>query len=164
MEEKPYRKWQVIFQAIAILGALIGSGLALLEMSHRFEQEKTVRRDEIEKQLRGPYYQSLIELYLEATRTTGILATQEPSNPDYPQAYRKFGELYYGRMAMLEDKPVASAMIEFGESLWSVKGQRTKQQWKDIQDKALKVASECRLSLDRKLLLDLQVLDLKSVP
>ena len=111
MNEDSHRAWEVIIQVVGIGIAITAACVGGVELYHKIDDDMASRADEAKKELRAPFYQAQIDLYRELTQTTGILATQSPSNVDYWPAYRKFGELYYGRLTLFAQSDVKSGSL-----------------------------------------------------
>lgn len=161
MNEDSHRAWEVIIQVVGIGIAITAACVGGVELYHKIDDDMASRADEAKKELRAPFYQAQIDLYRELTQTTGILATQSPSNVDYWPAYRKFGELYYGRLTLFEDEGVERAMVQFSKELWHIEGKRTPAQYVRMQELALNLARECRRSLGRSLTIDFSTMKVK---
>lgn len=81
-------------------------------------------------------------LYSEATRTTAIISTSKEKE-ELDKAKSKFWRLYWGELAMVENKEVESAMKAFGDALIA------KSDNKVLQELSLTLAKTCRYSLDK---------------
>lgn len=152
-------KWVVV--VITTVGAACGvykyfSDQALQEAVRRNDREREIvqrenelnrRVDEIRMNFKRPYFERQLDVFITAVRTTGVLATHEPNQVGYTEAYREFGELYYGRACLFENEAVAQAMINFGKILWKLRGPRTSSEMKALQESSLKLAQACRNAL-----------------
>jgi hypothetical protein len=84
-----------------------------------------------------PYLDKQLELYLQATKAATMIATS--NNPqDVEMAKRRFEELYFGELALVEHGSVASAMSEFRKALMKQEVQN------ELQPLALDLAHACR--------------------
>jgi hypothetical protein len=63
-----------------------------------------------------PFLEKQLELCLEACEAASVLATTS-SKVTFKRAHSRFLELYWGTLSVVEDKPVASAMVEFRSKL-----------------------------------------------
>jgi len=84
-----------------------------------------------------PYLNKQLDLYTEATQVTAVIATSEDMD-EISTAAKRFRELYWGELAMVERSEVAKAMIAFRNALDSGKEQ------KYLQTLALNLAHACR--------------------
>ena len=63
-----------------------------------------------------PYLDKQLTLYTEATKVTATIATS-PDPLEVKRATRRFRELYWGELALVEREAVARAMVAFREAL-----------------------------------------------
>jgi hypothetical protein len=87
-----------------------------------------------------PYLKKQLELYTEATKTTAIIATSSDSAAT-ETATKRFKELYWGELALVERDAVASAMVSFREALDAKQGQDA------LRPLALNLTDACRAEL-----------------
>jgi hypothetical protein len=99
------------------------------------EQAET-RRIEATK----PFLERQLRLYTEATQAAATLATSKETD-ELDEARKKFWSLYWGELALVEDKRVEAAMVRFGRALES--GDVDQQ----LQQRSLELAHACRDSL-----------------
>lgn len=74
-----------------------------------------------------PFLEKQLAFYFEAAKVAGKLATLPPISAEYPKdqryaedwgwAKRRFWELYWGELGVVESPEVATAMINFGNAL-----------------------------------------------
>lgn len=84
-----------------------------------------------------PYLDKQLALYIEATKVTATIATSTDSE-EIEKATKRFKELYWGELALVERNDVARAMVSFREALDAKKGQDT------LAQLALSLAHTCR--------------------
>lgn len=84
-----------------------------------------------------PYLNRQLELYIEATRVTATIATSTDSE-EIETAKKRFEELFWGELALVERDEVALAMVSFREALDAHEGQDT------LAQLALSLAHTCR--------------------
>ena len=117
---------------IKVLGALsiiIGGAVGLWKYS-----------DSVENQFRKPLWEKQIALYFDATSAAATLASS--SDPQTLQdAENRFWVLYYGPLALVEDKDVESAMVRFSECLSNNCEKR------ELKGLSLRLARACRESI-----------------
>jgi hypothetical protein len=87
-----------------------------------------------------PYLDKQLTLYTEATRVTGTIATSSDSK-EIEKATRRFWELYWGELGLVEHKNVEEAMVRFGHALDAKKGRD------ELAPLALGLAKACRKEL-----------------
>lgn len=89
-----------------------------------------------------PFLERQLKLYPEASQVAAVLATStDPS--ERSAASRRFWQLYWGELALVENQDVEAAMVAFGDALTREASPP------ELQDLSLKLAHACRLSLDR---------------
>lgn len=89
-----------------------------------------------------PFLERQLKLYPEASHIAAVLATTvDPT--ERTVATKRFWELYWGELALVENPKVESAMISFGEGLTSHASLA------ELQKLSLRLAYACRLSLDQ---------------
>ena len=84
-----------------------------------------------------PYLDKQLQLYTEATQVTAKIATSKDSE-EIKRAIKRFKELYWGELALVERGGVASAMVSFREALDANKNQD------ELAPLALSLAHACR--------------------
>lgn len=111
---------KTISTVIAVLGLIFGI-------------VKFIQVQEIEAA--KPYLEKKLEWCEEAVKTASSIANSTNASEEND---RRFWELYWGVMGMVEKKEVTQAMIDFGDEL---KANR------DLKKKALAIAHACRSEL-----------------
>ena len=84
-----------------------------------------------------PYLNKQLQLYTEAAKVTATIATSANSQ-EVEKAIKRFKELYWGELALVERSDVASAMISFRNALLAEEGQDA------LAPLALTLAHACR--------------------
>ena len=84
-----------------------------------------------------PYLDKQLALYTEATKVTATIGTSEDAE-EIKKATKRFKELYWGELALVERNDVAKAMIAFREAL------DAKQPQNALASLALNLAHACR--------------------
>lgn len=62
------------------------------------------------------FFDKQLALYMEAAQTTSVLASST-DQAVRKKAEARFWELYWGQLALVEDRAVAGKMVEFGQAL-----------------------------------------------
>lgn len=88
-----------------------------------------------------PFLERQLKLYTEATEAASILSTTN-DKVKREKAQERFWQLYWGELAMVENKDVEAAMKHMGDALNSSASQGT------LQRLSLDLARACRISLD----------------
>ncbi|MFT7772054.1 hypothetical protein [Roseateles sp.] len=99
---------------LSVLGAVcvFGWGVYQFVMTQRAQME--TRRIEATK----PFLERQLKLYTEATQAAATLATSKVDS-ELELAGKKFWSLYWGELALVEDRQVEAAMVQFGRVLQS---------------------------------------------
>jgi hypothetical protein len=123
-------------QALSVVGAVIAFSWGIFQFIAAQNSQAETRRIEATK----PFLERQLKLYTEATQTAAILATsKKPEELD--TANKKFWSLYWGELALVEDKKVEAAMVQLGRALEAGSvGQQLRQH-------SLALAHACRDSL-----------------
>ncbi len=87
-----------------------------------------------------PFLERQLELYGEAARVCAQIAASTANTV----ATSRFWELYWGELALVENKDVEAAMVSFGQALFYMAENRS-----ELQHRALELAKACRISLAR---------------
>ena len=94
-------------------GPLIGGvGAFALPFLYTIVKDARTRRIEAQK----PHLERQLKLYTEACQVTVCLATSSEQGKK-EEAAKRFWELYWGELCMVEDRGVEQAMAKFGEAL-----------------------------------------------
>jgi hypothetical protein len=84
-----------------------------------------------------------LKLYTEATQVVAIIATSD-NREKLREATDRFWQLYWGELAMVEDRQVEKAMKQLGDALSSSSTDKN-----DKEQLSLRLAHACRVSLDK---------------
>ena len=90
-----------VLQAAAIV---LGGGWAVVNYHNQIKQqtqEALDHKDAVERELRKPYDEKQLNLYIEAARVVADLATL-PEGEERQKATQRFWELYWGELAFVE--------------------------------------------------------------
>jgi hypothetical protein len=126
MTEETQRQWDILIKIVA----LIGSAAAIYGY---FDKKET--------EFRKPLWDEQLKLYFEATDTVSKIANS-PEGPERDNAIRKYWQLSYGSMRIVEDSDnVSNAMVAVGACLVRKCNQST------LQNLSLDLADACRRSI-----------------
>jgi hypothetical protein len=118
----------------------------------RFEQEAQAARENTTHQLEAqkPFNQKQLELYVEAAQVTGRLVSAETFGTDeWKNDARRFEELYWTELTMVEDDGVKNAMVEFRPVLRAIiqKGSLSEEDRRTLQDSSYHLAKALNASI-----------------
>jgi hypothetical protein len=102
-----------------VVGALWGLYTYLahereVAQSNTSQERRATRNVEARK----PFLEKQLALYFEAAQVLGKMVTITPDAGEWPGVERRFWELYWSELAMVEDKTVEAAMVEFSRHLF----------------------------------------------
>lgn len=90
---------------------------ALLERQQsELEQQNRIRSFEAGRSFRDRQF----ELYMETASVAGLLVTVDPTDAEWRAAARRFWQLFWSELSVVEDGGVKSAMQDFGPPLRAV--------------------------------------------
>ncbi|MBI1735352.1 MAG: hypothetical protein HYR51_09275 [Candidatus Rokubacteria bacterium] len=106
----------------------------------RYEAARLVASRKIEAT--KPFLERQLKLYTDASQIAAVLATTR-DGAERAKATKRFWELYWGELALVENEAVETAMVALGDAL-----QRNSPP-PELQQLSLRLARACRISLDR---------------
>ena len=106
----------VVVAAIAGIFSLASMGLSVWGSIRTTDLQTELTSFEEGLARRGAFLERQLELYFEAAAITSKIATSG-EGIDKEVAIRRFRELYWGELAVVEDAEVQDAMVEFGRIL-----------------------------------------------
>lgn len=112
--------------------------------AQKADAQRTAETRRIEATL--PYLNKQLQLYIEATKVTTTIATSTDSQ-EVEKATKRFHELYWGELALVERDAVAKAMVVFRNALDANENQRNQGNYEEqitLAPLALKLAHACR--------------------
>ena len=89
-----------------------------------------------------PFLERQLRLYTEASQVTAKIATST-NEKELADAKKRFWQLYWGELALVENQEVEAAMVKLGRAL-----EHSSPQNELIKQLSLKLAHACRKSLD----------------
>jgi hypothetical protein len=133
MTEDAQRKWDVIFKWFGLIGVLVGGWWTVhtyIDGKNReMNQQKYVQgKDEEDrtKEQNGFVFERQASLYLEVSRSAATIAIALDPYSDskkvidaktLKEARERFEEIYWGELAVVEDRRVEIAMVAFRDCL-----------------------------------------------
>ena len=132
---------------IAVVGASVSFcwGLWTWRISRRDQLDAQRREGERQSEARRiqatrPFLEKQLELYAEAARVCARIASAHNG----ADAVARFWELYWGELALVENREVETKMVQFGQALQYMSEDRS-----ELRRRALELAAACRASLAR---------------
>jgi hypothetical protein len=123
-------------KVLTLAGGVIAFGWGVYQFMSNQRSQAETRRIEATR----PFLDRQLKLYTEATQAAATLATAT-SKEELAAARARFWSLYWGELALVEDKRVEAAMVQLGRAL---EGGAT---GKEIAPFSLSLAHACRDSL-----------------
>jgi hypothetical protein len=106
--------FQLVGGTISTLSIVIGVILSVLNFRIAKEKEAESRKIEAAK----PFLELRQKLYLEALTNASILASQDfHTDEEVRNAKKRFAELYWGELSLIEEINIEKAMIQVAESM-----------------------------------------------
>jgi hypothetical protein len=120
----------------------------------RQQREAEQKQKEIEaalREARKPFLQRQQELYFEAATQAAKLATLN-GGPEREGARKRFYQLFWGEMSVVEDRAVEEEMVKFKQALEAYEAEKSENQQasrSELEQRSLRLAWSCRDSLAR---------------
>lgn len=102
----------------AIIGGLWIAGTYLNDQRINAHKEAISRLIEAQR----PFLERQLKMYVEATEVVGKMVTITPSSTEWDGLERRFWELYWTELTMVEDKMVEEAMVKYSKALFDYSG------------------------------------------
>jgi hypothetical protein len=141
-------KFDDVLKVVTIVGGLGSFIWAVVQWQQGQENGRVERREAAERateqrriEAQKPFLQKQLELYGEAVRTTAKISAG-PIGEDRTVLLKRFVELFYGELATVENREVASAMVSFKAAL------DKKHDDDELRQLSLALAHAVRRSLD----------------
>jgi len=133
MQPADLESWVKVF---TLLGGVFAFGWGIFQFMSNQRSQAVTRRIEATR----PFLDRQLKLYTEATQAAAHLASSI-SNDEVGAARARFWSLYWGELALVEDKRVEAAMVQLGRALegGAIGG--------DLAPLSLNLAHACRDSL-----------------
>ena len=137
------------FKILGLLGAIGSFAWGVFVWRDKSEQELRAAKLEHDRaaetrrvEATKPFLERQLSLYKEATQVAAVMATSD-DREELKKATARFWRLYWGELALVEDRHVELAMKAIGDALNSHEDK------KQMEQLSLKLAHACRASLDR---------------
>jgi hypothetical protein len=131
-----------VIQAFAIVVGILFTYLEFKRYNYEKIEREKERNAQTAKEIRMHFYQLQLDFYTEAVEATATLATEKKDTEDYHNARKDFMRLFWGRLAIVEEKTVEAEMIKFKnllENYESPDGNVTKS---ELEQASLKLAHD----------------------
>jgi hypothetical protein len=89
-----------------------------------------------------PFLERQLKLYTEAAQVAALIATSSDAST-VVKSTERFWQLYWGELALVENREVEAAMVQYGTALDNPTDRAT------LRQRSLDLATACRRSLDR---------------
>ncbi len=119
---------------------LIGAVIAFIWGVYQFISNQRSQAETRRIEATRPFLDRQLTLYTVATQVAATISTSS-SKEEIDSAKQRFWSLYWGELALVEDKGVEAAMVQLGNALKQGKV------GKDVQTLSLNLAHACRESL-----------------
>jgi len=133
MEQASFESW---IKLLTLLGAVVTFAWGVYQFFLNQRLQAETRRIEATK----PFLDRQLKLYTDATQAAATIATSNAED-EIIAAHKRFWSLYWGELALVEDKRVEAAMVQLGNAL------HRKDTRENIQGLSLALAHACRGSL-----------------
>jgi hypothetical protein len=127
---------QSSFKVLAVIGACITFGWSVWCYFDKKKSEYEVKKIEASQ----PFLRRQLALFEEATQITAFIAASDQPGAEEEKT-KRFWQLYYGELALVEHGAVQDAMSDYGDLL------DAENYGEALQDAALSVAHACREEL-----------------
>lgn len=137
---------KTLIEAVDVIAKVVIAIVAGVWVWHTYPESK-------EKDFRMAYWDHQMTLFFEATQAASQIATLPAEDPRKAEATKKFWELYWGQMIVIETKndkdPVAQAMIHFGKCLIEPGEQEPSNKCgnQELKNRAWQLGKACRDSI-----------------
>ncbi len=112
---------EILGQVVQVVSVVIGVVISVLSFNITWQKEAEARRAAALKQeieAEKPFLILRQQRYQETLQTAGVLANPEQNSAEELQkAEKRFWELYWSELALVEGRDVEKAMIRFGDEL-----------------------------------------------
>ena len=109
----------LLVKLLPVLVAIAGGLWALFTyIDHADDARRSEERTRL-VEVQRPYLEKQTALYFEAAQVAGQIATADGSGPEWEGARKRFWQLYWSELSMVESHQVEIAMGELGKSLKS---------------------------------------------
>jgi hypothetical protein len=110
-----------IAKTVQVIGVVVGFVISVLSFNAARENEALTRRNEAEKrrvEAAAPFLELRQRRYMEAIQAAGILVNPENHLPgEIKKAEKRFWELYWAELSMVEGPEVEATMMRLGDAL-----------------------------------------------
>ena len=133
-------------KVLSIAGALFSFLWGVWVWREKTQHEATTQRLEATK----PFLEAQLKLYTEASQITAVISTSTNSD-DVRKSIDRFWRLYWGELALVENRAVEGAMRAFGDALTELEQDSDRRQrlpYESLRVPSLNLAHACRASLD----------------
>ena len=121
MAENQASRLEAISRLVQVLSVVAGVAISVFSFNQARVSEANAGKIELEKrqiEASKPFLELRQKRYMEAVEAASVLATPDVHNEEeLSKARKRFLELYWGELSMVEDASVESKMVEMAWSL-----------------------------------------------
>ena len=135
-------------KVLGVAGAIASFVWGVFVWKEKSEADRDLQRIETERLAQSrrieatkPFLERQLKLYTEATEVAAVIATSS-DEAQKSDALERFWQLYWGELALVENKEVEQAMVALGEAI------KAKANRGALEQASLRLARACRRSLD----------------
>ncbi|UEM09147.1 hypothetical protein J4G43_030920 [Bradyrhizobium barranii subsp. barranii] len=106
--------------AVVVVGAAWAAFTWIAQRSDQAGREETRQAEAARVAIREsqkPFLEKQLAFYFEAAKATAALSTRDPKDQEWASARKRFWELYWGELGVVESPQIASGMVAFGQTL-----------------------------------------------
>ncbi len=126
------------FKLLSVAGAIASFLWGVWVWKDKSYKELAQQRIEATK----PFLERQLKLYTEASQVAALIATSDEKS-ETQKAVTRFWQLYWGELALVENKEVESEMVAMGRAITTGANRDA------LQQASLSLAHACRESLDK---------------
>jgi hypothetical protein len=130
-------RWEFVFKAVQAFAIVVGAFWVLVTYTITAAHQRSA----VERELRTPYDEKQLALYLDSARVLAHLAAAPSLEREKTEA--RFWELYWGELAFVESKHIEELMVAFCEKLFAPEDKNLNEQDKNLNEQLAKKRKAC---------------------
>jgi len=135
-------------KVLGVAGAIASFVWGVFVWKEKSEADRDLQRIETQRLAQSrrieatkPFLERQLRLYTEATEVAAVIATSSDEKQG-SKALERFWQLYWGELALVENREVENAMVALGEAIKANASRGA------LEQASLRLARACRRSLD----------------
>lgn len=135
-------------KVLGVAGAIASFVWGVFVWKEKSEADRDLQRIEAQRlaesrriEATKPFLERQLKLYTEATEVAAVIATSGDDR-QRSEALERFWQLYWGELALVENREVAKAMVVLGNAI------KANASRGELEQASLQLAKACRRSLD----------------